>query len=209
MPRSAQHERAAIHIYQPAWDEDTDELLWAVFGYQSFTHAFVPQDRFDEVTHDGHWTFARKGDGWIALWSWRQPTWRNYDPAEFATDAMTKPFDLVAEGGPDNVWIVEVGEAADGGFDAWRKSVLASEPTVERSDDGFKVRYVSPSAGELTFGSSEPFTVKGVEVGLDGYPRHDSAFGRVDRLDTTLAFATDSATLDLDFDALTRSVGLG
>ena len=111
MPRSAQHERTGIHIYQPAWDETTDDLLWGVFGYQDFTHAYVPQDRFDEVVQDGNWTFVRKGDGYIALWSWRAPTWRAYDPAIYPTDGMVKPFDLVAEGGPDNVWIVEVGDA--------------------------------------------------------------------------------------------------
>ena len=49
MPRSAQFERTAVHIYQPAWDESTDALLWSVFGYRPFTHAYVPQDRFDEV----------------------------------------------------------------------------------------------------------------------------------------------------------------
>ncbi len=208
MPRSAQYERAAIHIYQPAWDEGTDELLWTVFGYQPLTHAFVPQDRFDEVTQDAHWTIARAGDGWIALWSWRKPTWRDTDPAKFATDAMTKPFDLVAEGGPDNVWIVEVGEAADGGFDEWKESILASRPTVDRSDDGFTVGYDSTSAGALGFGSTAPFTVGGIEVSLADYPRHESAFGTVDHLDTTHEFATDSATLSLDFDARTRTVGL-
>ena len=208
MPRSAQYERAAIHIYQPAWDEGTDELLWTVFGYQPLTHAFVPQDRFDEVTQDDHWTIARKGDGWIALWSWRKPTWRDTDPAKFATDAMTKPFDLVAEGGPENVWIAEVGEAADGGFDEWKESILASRPTVDRSDDGFTVGYDSTSAGALGFGSTAPFTVGGIEVSLADYPRHESAFGTVDHLDTTHEFATDSATLSLDFDARTRTVGL-
>jgi len=86
MPRSAQHERTAIHIYQPAWDESTDDLLWAVFGYQPFTHAYVPQDRFDEVVQEGHWTVAAKDGGRIALWSWREPTWRAYDTATTSTD---------------------------------------------------------------------------------------------------------------------------
>ncbi|MFZ2548949.1 MAG: hypothetical protein WAX12_13265, partial [Candidatus Microthrix subdominans] len=138
MPRSAQYERAAIHIYQPAWDEGADELLWAVFGYQPLTHAFVPQDRFDD----------------------------------------------------------------------WKESILASQPTVDRSGDGFIVGYDSTSAGPLGFGSTAPFTVGGTEVSLADYPRHESAFGTVDHLDTTLEFATDSATLGLNFDARTRTVGL-
>ena len=211
MPRSAQHERAAIHIYQPAWDETTDELLWGVFGYQPFTHAYVPQDRFDEVAQEGRWTFARKGDGWIALWSWRTPTWRDYDPTRFATDGMEQPFDLVAEGGPDNVWIVEVGEAgeaADGGFAAWKASVLKVEPQVERTDSGFVVSYDSASAGTMTFGSTGPLTLDGLEVDLGDFPRHDSAFGTVDHLDTTMEFTTESARLKLNFEAKTRAVGL-
>ena len=138
MPRSAQFERTGIHIYQPAWDATTDPLLWAVFTYRDYTHAFVPQDRFDEVVQSGHWTFVRKGKGCIALWSWREPTWRVYDPAVNATDGMVKPFDLLAEGGPDNVWIVEVGEVkantasassgSPGSFAAWQASVLANDP---------------------------------------------------------------------------------
>ena len=33
------------------------------------------------MVRDGHWSFARKGDGCIALWSWREPIWRQYGPA--------------------------------------------------------------------------------------------------------------------------------
>ena len=86
IPRSAQHERTGIHIYQPAWDASTDALLWGVFGYQDSTHAYVPQDRFDEVVRDGHWTFAQKGDGCIALWSWREPIWRHPSPSAAAPE---------------------------------------------------------------------------------------------------------------------------
>jgi hypothetical protein len=80
------------------------------------------------VTQDGNWTFARKGDGYVALWSWRTRTFRVDDPAKIASDEMTKPFDLVASGGPDNVWIIEVGEATDGSFAEWVASVSADEP---------------------------------------------------------------------------------
>ena len=53
MPRSAQHRGTAIHIYQPKWDESTDPLVWGVFEYRPFTHAYVPQDHFDEVRQIG------------------------------------------------------------------------------------------------------------------------------------------------------------
>lgn len=99
MPRSAQFERTGIHIYQPAWDATTDALLWSVFQYRDFTHAYVPQDHFDEVIQDGSWTFARKGDGYITPWSWRTPTVKVYDPAKYPTHGMDKPFDLAAGSG--------------------------------------------------------------------------------------------------------------
>ncbi|MDZ7733182.1 MAG: hypothetical protein U5R31_08725 [Acidimicrobiia bacterium] len=44
-----------------------------------------------------------------------RPTWRTYDPAVHPTLGMEQPYDLVAEGGPDNVWIVEVGDADEAG----------------------------------------------------------------------------------------------
>ena len=124
MPRSAQHERTAIHLYHPAWDKSTDDLLWAVFGYRDYTHAYVPQDHFDQVKQEGHWTVAERSGAYIALWSWRAPTWRTYDPKVYATRGMVKPFDLVAKGGANNVWIVEVGTAkADGNLEALMSSL--------------------------------------------------------------------------------------
>jgi hypothetical protein len=206
-PRSAQHERTGIHIYQPAWDETTDDLLWAVFGYQDYTHAFVPQDRFDEVVRDGNWTFVRKGDGYIALWSWREPDWRTYDPAIHPTLGMDQPYDLVAEGGPDNVWIVEVGDpAVAASFEEFMTAITETEPTVERDDDGFTVAWRSPTAGEVDFGSTGPFTVEGVEQQIDEFPRHQSRWATAEHLATTFALESDQARLALDFDAATRSI---
>lgn len=209
IPRSVQFERTGIHIYQPAWNaENVDPLLWSLFGYEDYTHAFVPQDRFDEVVRAGQWTFARKGDGYIALWSWREPEWREYDPAVNPMVGMTAPYDLVAPGGPDNVWIVEVGDAGSAGsFEEFQAAITASEPGVERDDEGFTVEWTSPTSGEVTFGSTAPFTVAGEEQPIADYPRHESAWGTVDRLATTFDLSDDDATVALDFDTNTRTVG--
>ncbi len=208
IPRSVQHERTGIHIYQPAWDEtNVDPILWSVFGYQDFTHAFVPQDRFDEVVRDGNWTFARKGDGYIALWSWREPDWRVYDPAENPMVDMLQPYDLVAPGGPDNVWIAEVGDVdASTSFEAFMAACNASEPRIERDETGFTVAWQSPTAGEVTFGSTGPFTVAGVEQQIADFPRHESQLGTVEHLDTVFELESDAARLVLDFEASTRSI---
>ena len=209
VPRSVQHERTGIHIYQPAWDETTGALLWGIFGYQDFTHAYVPQDRFDEVVRDGNWTFTRKGTGYIALWSWREPSWRAYDPTVNPTDGQTQPFDLVAEGGPDNVWIVEVGdELVADSFAAFMAGITRSGPVVTRDNAGFTVAWRSPTSGEVTFGSTAPFTVDGQEQSLGDFPRHESRWGTVDRLATTFSLRGDGATLALDFDSPSRTAGL-
>lgn len=206
MPRSAQFERTAIHIYSPLYDETTDPILDLVFHYRDYTHAYFPQDHFDEVVQVGNWTIGRKDGGRIALWSQRAPTWRVYDPAVHATNGMEQPFDLVAEGGPDNVWIVEVGtDAAPGSFDDFVTAVTADEPEVTGTGQ-VDVRWRSPSLGEISFGWDSPLIVDGREEPTADFPRHESPWGNIDRLQTQHRWSTDGSQLDLDFDTMVRSL---
>ena len=220
MPRTAQRGQAAIHIYAPQYPAGGAPPLDA-FDYEPETHAFFPQEHFDEVVQRGHWTIGRKGDGYVALWSWRATRWREHDPAKVPTGRLKGTFDLVAEGGPDNVWIVEVGRAADqagGGdpFAAFVDSVTSAPLQVTsraggRPDQpaadfdavkaGFDVRYRSPAEGELVFGWTGPLTVDGAPVDLHPEARWDSpwttaAWGR-----GRYAVEVESAVLELDFDA--------
>jgi hypothetical protein len=204
-PRSAQFERTGVHIYDPAWDASTDALVWAVFGYRNYTHAYVPQDHFDRVVQSGNWTVGERSGAYIALWSWRTPTWRVYDPAVYATRGMVEPFDLVAGGGADNVWIVEVGTSEDDGtVDDFVAALGAHDPVVDRGDAGFTMSWVSPSAGALSFGTDAPFVVRGAPMPLGDFQRHSSPWGTVDHQSATYALSTGSASWTLDFDARTR-----
>jgi hypothetical protein len=206
MPRSAQFRRTAVHIYQPAWSEATDATLWSVFPYQPFTHAFVPQDRFDEVRQVGNWTIAAKSGGYIALWSWRTPTFKPNDPG-VSTGTFTQPYDLVAEGGPDNVWIVEVGnDDDDGDFESFVAAITLDEPVVERTAEGFDISWTSPSSGTVEFSSAGAFVVAGEEQPLDGHPRHDGPWGIVEHESLVYELANDAHRWSLDFDAATRGV---
>ncbi len=158
MPRSAQHENVAIHVYAPQYAGTNPPPLDA-FRYEPYTHAYVPQDRFDAVVQDGAWTFARRGDGYVALYSYRPSEWIINDPAVVATDGMMKPFDLRATGGSDNVWIVECGRRADAGsFEQFRAAISAAAIAVTARpagatglSGGFDVAYDSPSQGMMTF----------------------------------------------------------
>lgn len=205
IPRTAQFERTAVHIYQPAWDESTDAVLWSVFPYRQFTHAFVPQDRFDEVRQVGNWTMMTKAGGHIALWSWRTPEFRS-DPG-VATGDYTEPFDLVADGGPDNVWIVEVGnDDDDGDFETFVATIIASEPGVERTETGFEVAWTSPSSGVVEFSSTGAFVVDGTEQLIGDHPRHESLWGTIEHESPVHDLSSGAHGWKVDFDQATREI---
>ncbi|MBI3784699.1 MAG: hypothetical protein HY270_15000 [Deltaproteobacteria bacterium] len=184
MPRSAQHENVAIHIYAPQY-RMKNPAPFDFFHYEPYTHAYFPQDHFDEVVQEGSWTFGRLRDGYIALYSYRPAQWVVYDSTVYATNGMIKPFDLKADGGADNVWIVECGRAADWqSFERFRGAVAAANivisarPAQGGSSGGYDVVYDSPSQGRVTFGWAAPLTVKGTEIAISDYPRHDSPWAQ-------------------------------
>ena len=211
MPRTAQHHNVAIHIYAPAYVSPTDPVLGPIFGYEDETHAYFPQDHFDEVVQTGGWTIGRKGDGYVALWSHRPTVWRSYDPAVVATRGMVQPFDLVAEGSAENVWIVEVAQRADAGdFATFVDRIAAAPVEVTRpggaSADRQRARYVSPSQGELVFSGRDGLTVGGATVPLTEHPRLASPWGEVCHLGKYLALTEGDASLVIDFDKGAREV---
>ena len=208
MPQSAQSGQTSINLYAPIAAEEGG------FGFDrlDMTHAWFPTERFDEVVRDGSWTFGRKGDGYVALWSWREPEWREHDPAEVFTDGMTEPFDLVAPGGADNVWISHVGEAGtDGTFEEFQETVRGADVEVTPLPDddgrpgGFDVRFASPTEGEMTLDQGGAFTVEGEDVDLRNDKRYDNPWAQVDFQATTYEISDDEGGLVLDFDAGTRT----
>ena len=211
LPRSAQHRRVAVHCYAPAYvPPDLDAL--AAFAYQPETHAFFPTERFDEVERRGAWMFGHRRDAYVALWSWRPFDWRRHDPAEVFTNGLREPFDLVAAGGADNVWIVEVGDADRwGSFDAFCDAVSSAVVDVDGPEwdrlgphPGFSVRYESPAEGVLELAPTGPLRVDGIDVPLDGYPRFDNPFAQVARGETTMTIRDGGGGITLDLTAGTR-----
>ncbi len=213
MPRSAQQGTAGIHLYAPQFASPDAPPLDS-FSYLDYTHAYFPQERFDEVVQEGSWTFGRRGDGYVALYSWRPTTWRTHDPSQVFTNGLTEPFDLVAEGGADNVWIVEVGDASRWeSFEAFKAAVAGSAVEVTElgvDDDGvsqgFDVSYVSPTEGALEFGWEGPLLVDGAEVPISDYPRYDNPFAQVPFESKVVEIRDGDASLRLDFDTWTRVV---
>jgi hypothetical protein len=217
MPRSAQVRDVAIHVYSPAYP---DGGFLGLFDYETETHAYLPQDHFDEVDQAGAWTFARHGDDYLALFSWRPTVWRDTPQAELALlppshhhGPLTRPFDLVAPGGADNVWIVECGSAARwGSFEAFRAAILAAPVQVTKRPgpvfrvSQFDVAFESPSQGLLVFGSEGPFTVRGEEVPLHGGPRMENPWVRWERgASRVVARDAGGASVAWDWDAPSRT----
>jgi len=199
-PRSAQHENVGITIYSPQY------VGGGVPGFDFLdeTHAYFPVAHFDEVVRDGHWTFGRKDDAYVALWSWRPVAWRGGQPEVFENAGLD--FDLVAEGGANNVWVVECGSIAEwaGGFEAFRAAFRDDLVTVTPTEVAFDVAYDSPTRGSVALGWEGPLVVDSVEHALDGYPRFDNPFIRTE-FDTRRYEVSDGEySLVLDFDADTR-----
>jgi hypothetical protein len=211
MPRTAQHGAAVINLYAPQYPAPAGPPLDA-FSYLDYTHAYFPTERFDEVREQDGWTFGRRGDGYVALWSWRPTQWRTHDPAVVFTNGLVEPFDLVAPGGADNVWIAEVGDAGRwGSFDDFVSGVAAAPVTVaprpataDGLAGGFDVTYESPTEGVLSFGWTGPLTVDGEEVPLHGDLRFDNPFASVAFGATELRITDGNLTLELDLATGTR-----
>lgn len=241
MPRTAQVQNVAISIYAPQYDGGSGIGSGAYsFTYEPYTHAFFPTEHFDQVVEQDGWVLARKGDGFIALWSHRPTTWRQYTSDEF-TRGLTEKFDLIADGGADDVWITEVADADDYGaagddvaarFAAFVAAITSARvevlPPVDCAADapcpastdpaaGARVRYASPSQGEITFGWAPktddpllPLTVDGTEVDL--HPddvRWDAPYATADWDEQTYQADLDGASLLLDFDAGVRRTSIG
>jgi hypothetical protein len=174
-PRAGQHGQTEISIYAPQYDSGGTS---GPTGYQPYTHAFFPQDRFDEVVQQDGWTFARKGSGYVALWSWRPTHWAPFDASVSHPAGVTSPWELIADGGSDDVWISQVGRASDHAgspdpFAAFRAAVTAHDPVVRplagattcpastptsmgsckhAVGDGFRVSYVGADGSDIGFG---------------------------------------------------------
>lgn len=188
LPRVAQVKNVAVLLY----DISTRPGLY-ITHRMKFTHAWLPRAKFDEVLSRGKWTFARKGDAYLALWS------RN--ATEWADDGEWKDIELIAYG-KRNIWICELGRrATDGEFADFMGRIEGA--SVETH--GLHAIYESPSQGRLEFGWKGSFTQNGVAVEIDEYPRYDNPYTKVAYPAESVLVEHAGETLRHDYGALTRS----
>lgn len=155
LPRAAQHKNVLVCIYNISDDEETHA-----------SHAYFPKDEFDEIIRQGNWSFARKGDAYIGLYSHNETKWE--------TDDKGILDDLYAEG-RQNIWICEMGSAKD--WTSFEKFVSRLS-SVSIISDGQNISYQSPSLNKVEFGWNSPFKVNGKNIPLRYDFRYDNIFSR-------------------------------
>ena len=109
MPKSTQYGAAVINQYAAAFAAPTGPPLDS-FSYLPYTHAVLSDRAFRRGTAGRQLDHRALRSRYVALWSWRPVHRRPVDPA-VVNNGLTRPYDLVVSGGPDNVWITEVGDA--------------------------------------------------------------------------------------------------
>ena len=211
LPLAVQHRRVAFHVYAPGFPSVEEGVLRA-FRYRDETHAYFPTERFDEVVERAGWTIGRRRQGFVALWSWRPARWRLHDPAEVFTNGLRERFELVADGGPDNVWVLELGDAEQwGSFDAFVEAISSTAPEVrdhgwgpDGAHLGFDVAYDSPGEGRIGLDAEGRLSIDGQTVAVDGYPRFDNPFTSIASGAAAVPISVAGGTLVLDLAGGTR-----
>jgi len=150
-PRVFGERNVAILLYE------NDEITW-------ISHLYFERDRFDEIIEKNGWLCARKGNGYVAVWSEN-----GYEVGRLGAYAGRE---LLCRK-PRNAWIVECGRKADSGaFESFVAAIAAVHPARR---DG-RLVYASPSVGKIAFGQTGPATVNDEERPLRDYPLIDSPF---------------------------------
>jgi hypothetical protein len=183
LPRAAQHRNVLVCIHHVPADNPLP-----------FSHAYFPRAAFDEVVERAQWTFARKGDGYLALYS--------QNPAHWRTDAAGNSVEWRAAAA-DNIWICEMG-AREGNrdFSQFMQAVVGAPVHC----DGLRVRYGSPSVGELSFGWEDSLKIAGVAVALHDYPRFDNPYCQCPFLAPRAEIRHGQGRLTLDFESNRREL---
>jgi hypothetical protein len=189
MPKVVQERNVVIAIYE--WKPSSMIFPRVVIPY---THAYVPRYAFDEMYQCDHWTFCRKGDAYLALYSDRATRW--------AEEGEWAGVDLIADGTP-NVWICEMGSRRmNGSFDRFMDDIEKAFVCVM----GTCVTYHSPGVGRMHVSLITPLRVDWRVVKVDEYPRYDNPYAYHEFGDNPLEIAFQNRSLYLDFDRPERIV---
>lgn len=190
LPRVAQVKNVAIAVYRIDGGGGGPYVKTRPL---MFTHAWLPKDQFDEVVEGDGWYFARRGDGYLALWSRRPGHWQTEEGDD-------KDREIIAPG-QENIWICELGrKETDGEFTSFMERIAKARVYGE----GLQISYESPSQGLLEFGWNGSLKQHGKAVNIADYPRYGNPYAKADFPAGAIVFEHDGHTLKLDWDTLRR-----
>ncbi|HVY60102.1 MAG TPA: hypothetical protein VHF22_00555 [Planctomycetota bacterium] len=194
LPRVVQVENVAAVLYNPP--------IGVKALFPRLTHAFFPLAAFDEVTTAGPWTCARKGDGYVGLYSALPTQWQTTGP--FAGRELVAP-------GDRNIWLCVVGRRAeDGPFASFvarlsAAAVTATNPGNQDQTTPLAVRFDAPGLGALAVDWSGTPTLNGTAIQDSGFPRYDNPYIQAPWGARQLEIRFAGAVLRHDHDLATRS----
>ncbi len=185
LPHSAQERNINMTLYilpeRKGFMEE--ELLYR-------THAYFPENEFDEIILDANTLFAKKGSVYIAMIG-------NSPLTYFANDTGSR-YDLV-QFGKDTYWITEIGTSdTDHSFPEFIKR-------LQSNSISFKGTILSYSSNgnnfELEYGKE--FRLNGVPIHTD-YQRYESPFSNTARKPVSITITHNGEELYLDFKSMIR-----
>lgn len=177
MPRAAQYKNVLVCIY------NTPENIKL-----PISHAYFPTYLFDEVIEKDSWTFARKGEAYLALYSQNKTVWRYNKTGQKAELEVNSP---------DNIWLCEMSDRTQWkSFQNFIDQITAKQVLC----DGLTVEYDSPSAGKIQFGWESDFKVAGAIQQLTKYPRFNNQYSQVGFTDQQMLITYQDKQLILDFE---------
>lgn len=152
-----------------------------------YTVAVFRREHFDEIIEKNGWFFARKDQGYLALYSAQNATW--------TTDGVLTGEGLISQG-RQNVWICQMGrQEVDGEFPTWIERIAKSQLNV----DGLEVTFQSPGTGKATFGWETEFCIDDRIISQDDYPRFKNTYCNTPYEDAYYEIAHENRRLILDF----------
>jgi hypothetical protein len=149
------------------------DVLFALYAlpeddWLGFTHAHFPIYLFDAYEVHDHWAFARKGDGYLALYASNGLSLMKRGPAGYRE---------LRSYGRETVWVCQMGRAAlDGSFADFQAKVLALELSVA----GLEVRMATLRGQHVTFAWNAPLTLDGVVQPITGFKHYENPYCTVD-----------------------------
>ncbi|MGI5894726.1 MAG: hypothetical protein ACOX6P_09065 [Candidatus Merdivicinus sp.] len=150
-----------------------------------YSHAYFPRKKFDEVYEVQNWIFARKGDGYAALYS--------QNGYEWSQDPKWSDQEVICHS-KQNIWICQLGsQKENGSFLHFISQILACDLQCE----GTKVSFQTPAKDQIQCGWEELFTVNGNEYPIRNYKRFDNSICQSEYLSGTYHITYQGESLDI------------